>query len=66
LEDRTKMKQALDMIGKKGNYQQDKKYLPVWSTFNPATDVLTQTKDIGLKWEELAKLVKSLCLEHGG
>lgn len=59
------MKQALDMIGKKGNYQQDKKYLPVWSTFNPATDVLTQ-KDIGLKWEERAKLVKSLCLEHGG
>ncbi|KAK4074698.1 uncharacterized protein Triagg1_4847 [Trichoderma aggressivum f. europaeum] len=66
LEDRTKMKQALDMIGKKGNYQQDKKYLPVWSTFNPATEVLTQTKDVGLKWEELARLVKSLCSEQGG
>ncbi|KAK1254757.1 hypothetical protein MKX08_008752 [Trichoderma sp. CBMAI-0020] len=65
LEDRTKMKQALDMIGKNGNYQQDKKYLPVWSTFNPATEVLTQAKDAGPKWEELARLVKSLCLEHG-
>ncbi|KAL6827245.1 hypothetical protein J3E69DRAFT_380382 [Trichoderma sp. SZMC 28015] len=65
LEDRTKMKQALDMIGKKGNYQQDKKYLPVWSTFNPATEVLTQTKDVGKKWEELARLVKSLCSEQG-
>lgn len=66
LEDRTKMKQALDMIGKKGNYQQDKKYLPVWSIFNPATEVLTRDKDIGPKWEELARLVKSLCSEHGG
>ncbi|KAI1635751.1 hypothetical protein F4809DRAFT_612809 [Biscogniauxia mediterranea] len=66
LEDRTKMKQALDMIGKKGNYQQDKKYLPVWDVFNPATEVLTQAKDPGLKWEALAKLVSSLCAEVGG
>ncbi|KAL7961526.1 hypothetical protein V8C34DRAFT_311755 [Trichoderma compactum] len=64
-EQRTNMKQALDMIGKQGNYQQDKKYLPVWSTFNPATEILTQTKDVGLKWEELARLVKSLCSEQG-
>ncbi|KAM0513221.1 hypothetical protein ACHAPE_008069 [Trichoderma viride] len=66
LEDRTKMKQALNMIGKKGNYQQDKKYLPVWSVFNPVTQELAKLKDIGPKWEELAKLVKSLCSEHGG
>ncbi|KAI0888361.1 uncharacterized protein GGS22DRAFT_96352 [Annulohypoxylon maeteangense] len=65
LEDRTKMKQALDMIGKKGNYQQDKKYLPVWDIFNPATEILTSARDAGPKWDALKKLVMSLCLEDG-
>jgi hypothetical protein len=66
LENRTKMKQALDMISKKGNYQQDRKYLPVWDTFNSATEILMQSKDDKTKWEELARLVRSLCADVVG
>ncbi|KAI0154854.1 hypothetical protein GGR57DRAFT_511820 [Xylariaceae sp. FL1272] len=66
LKDRTKMKQAFDMMGKQGHYQQDKKYLPVWDTFHDAIGILKQTKDEESKWEELAKLVKLLCSDFAG
>jgi len=61
LEDRNKMKHALDMIGRKGNFQPDKKYLPVWDTFNHVTEVLTTATKDHEKWDELAKLVETLC-----
>ncbi|KAI0407365.1 hypothetical protein F4802DRAFT_19209 [Xylaria palmicola] len=63
LEDRTRMKQALEAIRKKGNFQHDPKFLPVWATFNAVTDTLTQTKDPGVRWKKLEDLVRSLCSE---
>ena len=64
LEDRNKMKHALDMIGRKGNFQPDKKYLPVWDTFNHVTEVLTTANNLKKdyeKWDELGRLVETLC-----
>lgn len=61
LEDRNKMKHALDTIGRKNTFQPDKKYLPVWDTFNPATEVLSTAKRQEEKWDELARLVETLC-----
>ena len=50
------------MIGHKSNYQQDRKYLPVWEVFDPVAKVLAaQARDDGEKWGALARLVRSLC-----
>lgn len=56
------MKHALHLIGRKGNFQPDKRYLPVWDTFNHVTEVLTTAaKKDHEKWDELARLVETLC-----